>query len=62
MSTISSSPVNDPAYWQQRAEEARALADQIDDPIARNTMLEIAAGYEQMAALAAARLLARETE
>jgi hypothetical protein len=57
MQTIHS-PVNDAAYWQQRAEEVRALADQLDDPIAKQTLQEIAVGYEQVAALAAARLLA----
>jgi len=56
------SPVNDPAYWHQRAEEALALADQLDDPIAKQTLLTIAAGYEQVAALAAARQLASEAE
>jgi hypothetical protein len=49
MSTLSS-PVNDPAYWQQRAEETRVLSDQLDDPIAKQTMLEIALSYEQLAA------------
>jgi hypothetical protein len=57
-----SSPVNDPAYWKQRAEEARALADQLDDPVAEQILLTIASGYEQVAALAAARLVAREPE
>jgi hypothetical protein len=57
-----SSPINDPAYWRQRSEEARALADQIDDPVAKQTVLTIASGYEQVAALAAARLLAGAPE
>ena len=61
MSTLSS-PVNDPAYWRQRAEETRALADQLDDPVAKQTMLEIALAYEQVAALAEARLLAHEPQ
>jgi hypothetical protein len=56
------SPINDPEYWRQRAGEARALADQLDGPAAKQTVLEIALGYEQVAALAAARLLAREAE
>jgi hypothetical protein len=61
MSTLSS-PVNDPAYWQQRAEETRALADQLEDPAARQTLVEIALSYEQLAAIAATRLLASEPE
>ena len=59
---IHSSPVNDPAYWRQRAEEARALADQLDEPVTKQIVLTIAEGYEQVAALAAARLLAHEPE
>ena len=47
--------VNDPAYWRQRAEEARTVADQLSDPIAQKAMLEIAASYEALADLAAAR-------
>jgi len=59
---VHSSPVNDPAYWRQRAEEVRAFADQIDDPVAKEIVLAIASGYEQVAALAAAHLLAGEPE
>ena len=47
--------VNDPAYWRQRAEEARAVADQLSDPLAQKAMLEIARSYEALADLAAAR-------
>jgi hypothetical protein len=47
--------VNDPAYWQQRAEEARAVADQLSDLVAQRAMLEIASSYEALAVLAAAR-------
>ena len=61
MSTLSS-PVNDPAYWRQRAEETRTLADQLDDPVAKQTMLEIALAYEQVAAFGAARPLAHEPQ
>jgi hypothetical protein len=46
---------NDPAYWRQRAEEARAVAGQLSDPIAQKVMLEIASSYEALADLAAAR-------
>lgn len=47
--------VNDPAYWRQRAEEARAIAGQLSDMVAQKAMLEIANSYEALAALATAR-------
>ena len=43
---------DDPAHWQRRAEEARRVADQLDDPIAKKTMRDIALSYERLAALA----------
>jgi hypothetical protein len=46
-----SNPLNDPAHWGQRAQEARQIADQLDDPIAKQEMLEIAEHYEQLAAI-----------
>ncbi len=48
--------IDDPEHWRQRAEEARGVAEQLDDPIAKQTMLDIARSYEQMAALAEAKL------
>jgi hypothetical protein len=48
--------IEDPTHWQQRAEEARKVADQLDDPIAKRTMLDVARSYEQLAALAEAKL------
>jgi hypothetical protein len=44
-----------PKYWQERAEEARAMATDMDDPMARGTMLGIAEGYEKIAKRAEAR-------
>ena len=49
---IKPSLANDPAHWQRRAEEARRLADQLDDPIAKKAMHDIALYYERLAALA----------
>ena len=39
-------------YWLQRADEARAQAEQMSDPRAKQQLLDIAAAYEQMAQLA----------
>jgi hypothetical protein len=39
----------EPEYWHERAQEARALADQMNDPEAKRMMLEIANGYEWLA-------------
>jgi hypothetical protein len=33
-----------PEHWQNRAEEARAIADGLNDPIAKRTMQEITEG------------------
>jgi hypothetical protein len=40
-------PINDPKHWLNRAKEARALAEQIDDPEAKRTMLKNADDYER---------------
>src|SRR5260370_36081703 len=40
--------INDPKHWLDRAKEARALAEQIDEPQAKPTMLAIAADYERL--------------
>ena len=47
-----SSMKDDPKHWRQLAQEARAAADQLDDPDARRTMLEIAESYEELASIA----------
>ena len=41
--------VNDPTHWRHRAEESRALAGTLTDPVARMQMLEVAAAYDRMA-------------
>jgi hypothetical protein len=45
-----------PGYWRDRAEEARAQAEQMHDPTARRTLLGIAVNYEELAEQAEARL------
>jgi len=41
-----------PKYWRQRAEESRAVALQLRREDRRRIMLDIAAGYEQLASMA----------
>jgi hypothetical protein len=43
------------AYWRERAEEARVLAEGMNDPTARATMEDIAHKYDVMAELAERR-------
>jgi hypothetical protein len=44
--------VNTAGHWRQRAQETRADAERQSDPEVKKTMLEIAALYDQLAALA----------
>ncbi|MFZ1103411.1 MAG: hypothetical protein WAN86_11310 [Hyphomicrobiaceae bacterium] len=53
---------DDPKHWRQLAQEARASADQLDDPDAKKTMLEIAQGYEQLAVLAEKKIASKASE
>jgi hypothetical protein len=50
--------LNDPAHWRRRAQETRSIADQLDDPTAKQAMLEVARNYEQIAAIAEKRPVA----
>jgi hypothetical protein len=34
--------INDPEQWRQRAEEARSIADQMNEPQSKEAMLRIA--------------------
>jgi hypothetical protein len=49
--------LSDPDYWRQRTEESRALAMQISDKAAKQTMLWIADDCDKLAARASARLI-----
>ena len=44
------SRVNDPKHWRDKAEEARAKADGMTDPQAKETMEHVAEDYERLAA------------
>lgn len=49
-------PINDPNYWRERAEETRAIAADIRDPVAHKMMQKIAKDYEELARRAECRL------
>lgn len=50
---------NNPAHWRRRAEESRRLAEEVDDPAAKEMLLEVAKSYEQLAALAEANTMGK---
>jgi hypothetical protein len=43
------SHLNDPEHWRDRAKEARALAEDMADPVSKEKMLDLAANYEHLA-------------
>jgi hypothetical protein len=53
---VTQASINDPKHWRGRAEEARAVADELIDPEARRMMLRIADDYEELASRAEERL------
>ena len=48
---------NDPQHWRERAEESRALAEQMQDEVSRTMMLKIADDYDKLAVRAAIRVI-----
>ncbi|HXF53893.1 MAG TPA: hypothetical protein VNK52_07195 [Hyphomicrobiaceae bacterium] len=42
-------------HWRQRARESRAIAERLEEAVAKETMLQIADAYEQLAQLAEKR-------
>ena len=51
------SSANDPLHWCHCAEEARAMADNLTDQGARETLLRVAEAYDQMAKRAEQQVL-----
>jgi hypothetical protein len=49
--------VNDPQQWRDCAEEVRAMVENVIDPGAKETLLKVAAGYDDMAKKAELRVL-----
>jgi|EndMetStandDraft_9_1072997.scaffolds.fasta_scaffold00586_7 hypothetical protein len=57
-----SAEITDPTYWRRRAEEARRMAEQLNDPVARQTLQDIATACDQLAELTGARGSAEKTD
>jgi DNA-binding TFAR19-related protein (PDSD5 family) len=49
--------VNDPQHWRDCAEQVRAMIENVIDPGAKETLLKVAAGYDDMAKKAEQRVL-----
>jgi hypothetical protein len=47
--------INDPAYWRGRAVEARRMAEQVADAFVKQTLLDIARSYDDLATLTETR-------
>jgi hypothetical protein len=45
----------DAKHWRERADEARAMASYLTNPVARDHMLNCVAGYERLARMAEER-------
>jgi|SoiMethySBSTD1v2_1073268.scaffolds.fasta_scaffold506054_3 hypothetical protein len=54
---MTASFINDPKHWRDRADEIRALADDMHDELSKQMMLRIADDYEGLAKRAEFRLI-----
>jgi len=50
-----------PEHWRQRAKEARAMAEKIADPAAKEAMMAVAENYDRIAERAEAKLAAERS-
>ena len=41
--------VNDPQHWRDCARDVRAMIENVIDPGAKETLLKVAAGYDELA-------------
>jgi hypothetical protein len=48
--------LNDPKHWRERAEEARKVAIESDNPLVRRSMMRIVDEYEMLAKRAEQRV------
>ena len=60
-STLTAPQFNDPKYWHQRAEEARAMAEQMCSELSKKMMLKVADDYDGLAVKAAIRSMDETT-
>jgi hypothetical protein len=56
------SPVDDALEWLGRAEQAREVAGLLNDPAAKEAVLQLAENYERLARAAVDRAEARTSE
>ena len=54
-SKLAAPQFNNPKYWHQRAEEARAMAKQMSSELSKKMMLKVADDYDGLAVKAAIR-------
>ena len=54
-SKLAAPQFNNPKYWHQRAEEARAMAKQMSGELGKKMMLRLADDYDGLAVKAAVR-------
>ena len=54
-SKLAAPQFNNPKYWHQRAEEARAMAKQMSSELSKKMMLRVADDYDGLAVKAAVR-------
>jgi hypothetical protein len=52
--------LEDPEHWWARGEQAQLRAEQLADPEQRRILLEITAGYDRIAEIAAQQKAAQE--